>query len=161
MRQRCDLELLALKEEVLGAYRKPLLRLYLDHPRIRRGHAQGPGDDLPRPKAISTSSFTPRRPEPWTHACSRPWSQGVEVKYVSMGEPVKRVRFSGGPTINAESIKVNNKGRVFDLVKDKSEVLVGMFRTEAANDSPINWAKNNWFVSERSGVSPPRFFSIA
>ncbi|MCP4687993.1 MAG: hypothetical protein GY859_08080 [Desulfobacterales bacterium] len=29
---------------------------------------------------------------------------------------------------------------------DKQEILVGLFEKDREDDSPINWAKNHWFV---------------
>ena len=69
----------------------------------------------------------------------------VEVKFVSMGATSLDFEFQVVHH-NAENIETNNKGRIFDVVMDKKEVLVGMFLSAAEDESSINWAKNNWFV---------------
>ena len=73
-------------------------------------------------------------------------SRGVKVKYVSMGHPsslfdlqvvhpgVKKIRESQG-------------GRIFDVIVDMEELLVGLFEKGKEDHSPISWAKNNWFVT--------------
>ena len=71
--------------------------------------------------------------------------RGVAVKYISMGRP---------PVIfdlqvihpKSEKIETFYNGRVFDLVVDKEELLVGLFEMGKEEFSPVNWAKNHWFV---------------
>ena len=78
--------------------------------------------------------------------------RGVQVKYVSMGVPVTRFELQ---VIHprTEVIAQSHGGRVFDIVRDKVEILVGLFEHGRENDSPINWAKNHWFVSAiREGI---------
>ena len=70
---------------------------------------------------------------------------GIDVKYVSMGQPANAFEFQITHH-NSREIQDTNQGRIFDIVMDKAEVLVGMFRFEDEDRSPINWAKNNWFV---------------
>ncbi|MFH1139965.1 MAG: helix-turn-helix domain-containing protein [Pseudomonadota bacterium] len=79
-------------------------------------------------------------------------SRGVVVKYVSMG-PVRtefeyQVIHPGSREIQSQHL-----GRVFDVVKDKVELLVGLFEKGAEDSSPINWARNHWFVQAiREGI---------
>ena len=78
--------------------------------------------------------------------------RGVEVKYVSMGTPRTVFQYQ---VIHpgTEGIRSEHHGRVFDVVKDKTEILVGMFERGAEDASPINWAKNHWFVMAiREGI---------
>ena len=52
-----------------------------------------------------------------------------------------------------DKIEGSHGSRVFDVVRDKIEILVGMFEQGRENDSPINWAKNHWFVAAiRQGI---------
>jgi sugar-specific transcriptional regulator TrmB len=78
--------------------------------------------------------------------------RGVEVKYVSMGSPRTPFQYQ---VIHpgTEDILSEHHGRVFDVVRDKTEILVGMFERGAEDASPINWAKNHWFVMAiREGI---------
>lgn len=78
--------------------------------------------------------------------------RGVEVKYVSMGTPSTRFELQ---VVHPGMEKLDGSlgGRVFDIVRDKIEILVGMFEAGKENDSPINWAKNHWFVMAiREGI---------
>ncbi len=70
---------------------------------------------------------------------------GVSVKYVSMGPCPVTV---GLQVIHPDPdrIETGYGGRTFDLVVDKKELLVGLFEKGKADRSPINWAKNHWFV---------------
>ena len=78
--------------------------------------------------------------------------RGVQVKYVSMGTPQTEFEFQVVHPCSNE-IMVEQQGRVFDLVKDKEEILVGQFQKGQEDKSPINWAKNHWFVlAIREGV---------
>lgn len=78
--------------------------------------------------------------------------RGVEIKYVSMGPPLNRFPLQVvHPDPN--EIRHLHVGRVFDLVRDKVEILVGMFEQGKEDLSPINWAKNHWFVMAiREGI---------
>ena len=79
-------------------------------------------------------------------------SRGVEVKYVSMG-PVQTEFEYQVIHPKSDEIKVQHLGRVFDVVKDKVELLVGMFEKGAEDASPINWARNHWFIQAiREGI---------
>ena len=144
VRQRCDLELSALKEKIFSASRQSSY----DYIWAVHGYEEVV---IKAQEMISSAQsdlyvlLYPKEARALDPHLLEAVRRGVEVKYVSMGEPVDRFDFQVVHH-NAESIQANNKGRVFDLVKDKSEVLVGMFRTDNEDDSPINWAKNNWFV---------------
>ncbi|MEW5725426.1 MAG: helix-turn-helix domain-containing protein [Thermodesulfobacteriota bacterium] len=72
-------------------------------------------------------------------------ARGVQVKYISMGPPP--VLF-GLQVVHPEADRIETVlgGRTLDLVVDRQEVLVGMFETGREDRSPINWAKNHWFV---------------
>lgn len=71
--------------------------------------------------------------------------RGARVKYISMGKPSADFQYC---VIHPESekLEVQLGGRSFDLVVDKTEILVGMFEKDLEDRSPINWAKNHWFV---------------
>ncbi|MBW1676944.1 MAG: TrmB family transcriptional regulator [Deltaproteobacteria bacterium] len=78
--------------------------------------------------------------------------RGVEVKYVSMGPPLNRFKLQVVHP-KMEKMHISHGGRVFDIVRDKIEILVGMFEQGRENDSAINWAKNHWFVMAiREGI---------
>jgi sugar-specific transcriptional regulator TrmB len=74
-------------------------------------------------------------------------SRGVTIKYISMGDPVSKFDLQ---VIHPEIEKFNalHQGRIFDLVKDKEELLIGMFENGKEDLSPVNWAINHWFVKK-------------
>ncbi len=69
----------------------------------------------------------------------------VSVKYISMGPCPVTVDLQ---VVHPEpdQIEADHGGRTFDLVVDKKELLVGLFEKGKSDRSPINWAKNHWFV---------------
>ena len=71
--------------------------------------------------------------------------RGVQVKVISMGSSVSDFDLQ---VIHpkADQVEERSGGRAFDLVVDKQEALVGLFEQGRENKSPINWAKNHWFV---------------
>jgi sugar-specific transcriptional regulator TrmB len=71
--------------------------------------------------------------------------RGVEVKHISMGHPPSILKLQ---VVHPETDKIEGQlgGRSFDLVVDQAEILVGIFETGREDRSPINWAKNHWFV---------------
>ena len=71
--------------------------------------------------------------------------RGVVVKYISMGDPAVIFDLQVVHP-ESESIAARYGGRTFDLVVDKKELLVGLFETGKEEHSPVNWAKNHWFV---------------
>ena len=71
--------------------------------------------------------------------------RGIPVNYISMGHPPSLLDHQVVHP-DAEVIETHVGGRTFDLVVDREEVLVGMFETGNQDRSPINWAKNHWFV---------------
>jgi sugar-specific transcriptional regulator TrmB len=78
--------------------------------------------------------------------------RGVEVKYVAMGAPLREFELQVVHP-GTETIEKSHGGRVFDIVRDKIEILVGMFENGREDESPINWAKNHWFVMAiREGI---------
>lgn len=78
--------------------------------------------------------------------------RGVEVKYVSMGTPLNKFEFQVIHP-DTDKIETTQSGRVFNVVRDKSEVVSGLFNHDKEDDSSINWARNNWFVAAvRQGV---------
>lgn len=71
--------------------------------------------------------------------------EGISIKYISMGPcPVTFDLQVVHPESNR--IETGYGGRTFDLVVDKKELLVGLFEKGKTDRSPINWAKNHWFV---------------
>lgn len=72
--------------------------------------------------------------------------RGVQVKYVSIGTPQTEFKLQVVHPYSSE-IMARHKGRVFDLVKDKDEVLVGMFKKREEDKSSINWVRNHWYVT--------------
>ncbi len=78
--------------------------------------------------------------------------RGVEVKYVSMGKPATPFELQVIHP-DADRVETSHRGRVFDVVRDKIEILVGVFEHAREEDSSINWAKNHWFVAAiREGI---------
>jgi len=78
--------------------------------------------------------------------------RGVEIKYVSMGKPATPFELQ---VIHPDTdrVETSHGGRVFNVVRDKIEILVGVFKHDRENDSSINWAKNHWFVAAiREGI---------
>ena len=71
--------------------------------------------------------------------------RGVQVKVISMGPPISDFDLQVVHP-KADQVEVRARGRAFDLVVDKQEALVGLFEQGRENKSPINWAKNHWFV---------------
>lgn len=78
--------------------------------------------------------------------------RGVVIKYVSMGIP--RTAFTLQVVHpDSDAVRKRQQGRVFDIVKDKEEILVGLFKKGQEDRSSINWARNHWFVMAiREGV---------
>jgi HTH-type transcriptional regulator, sugar sensing transcriptional regulator len=72
--------------------------------------------------------------------------RGVQVKYVSIGAPQTEFKLQVVHPYSSE-IEARHKGRVFDLAKDKDEVLVGQFKKGQEDKSPINWVRNHWYVT--------------
>jgi len=72
-------------------------------------------------------------------------SRGVKIRYISMGIPLTTFDIQ---IIHPEfeSVQRSHGGRVIDVVKDRNEILVGMFEQDREDESPINWARNHWFV---------------
>ena len=69
----------------------------------------------------------------------------VEVKYVSMGRPFSVFELQiVHPDV--DKIKASQAGRVFDLIVDAKEILVGLFEKGREDGSPISWTQNHWFV---------------
>lgn len=77
---------------------------------------------------------------------TRAESAGIQVKYIAMGPPEGSFEFQ---VIHpgATTIEKSLGGRTFDLVVDREEILVGMFENGREDESPINWARNHWFVT--------------
>ncbi len=71
--------------------------------------------------------------------------RGVKIKYISMGVP--QVKFDI-QVVHPGFVVVeqSHEGRVIDIVKDKTEILVGLFEKDREDESPINWARHHWFV---------------
>jgi sugar-specific transcriptional regulator TrmB len=87
--------------------------------------------------------------DPWLKSAE---ARGVEVKYVSMGPPFTKFEIQVVHP-EAEAARSLQKGRVFDVVVDRMEVLVGLFEEEREDESPINWGKNHWMVQAvREGI---------
>jgi len=87
--------------------------------------------------------------DPWLKTAE---DRGVEIKYVSMGTPLTTFDLQ---VIHPESEAVRRlqNGRVFDVVVDRTEVLVGLFEEGHEDESPINWGKNHWMVQAvREGI---------
>lgn len=72
-------------------------------------------------------------------------TRGVQVKFISMGEPPStfdlQVTHPG-----ADIVAERAGGRSLDIVVDRREILVGLFENGREDQSPINWARNHWFV---------------
>ena len=79
-------------------------------------------------------------------------ARGVAVKYVAMGKPRLKFRYQ---VIHPEAdiVRKRQAGRIFDVVKDCEELLVGSFQQGREDRSPFNWARNHWFVvAIREGI---------
>lgn len=71
--------------------------------------------------------------------------KGVSVFYISMGpSPVSFDMVVTHP--DPVQVEAGYKGKTFDLVVDTNELLVGLFEKGNIDRSPVNWAKNHWFV---------------
>ena len=79
------------------------------------------------------------------HELRKAQERGVEIKFISMGKPYSSYELQVvHPDI--EVIRAAQKGRVFDVIVDNSELLVGLLEDGQEETSVVNWAKNNWFV---------------
>lgn len=99
-------------------------------------------------EAAETEVFVrlfPREGRMLSDELNRAAARGVQIKYISMGgrQPEFDIMVVHP---DAESMEDKLGGRSFDLVADRQELLVGLFESGNENDSPINWAKNHWFV---------------
>lgn len=72
-------------------------------------------------------------------------ARGVEIKFMSMGVPFAQYELQVVHP-GVEVIRQAQKGRVFDVIVDNNELLVGLLEDGREDLSVINWAKNNWFV---------------
>lgn len=144
VRQRCDMEMEALRDKVLTAPQKP----FYDYLWTINGYEEVMNKAIAMIQSAKSDLYVQLYPEEarildphLIEAASRQ----VDIKYVSMGAPLTHFDCQVVHH-NSKKILKTNKGRIFDLVTDKSEVLVGMFHLDDMDTSPINWAKNNWFV---------------
>jgi sugar-specific transcriptional regulator TrmB len=87
----------------------------------------------------------PVESKPLDRALHEAVGRGVQVKVISMGSPVSDFDLQVVHP-RADQVEARARGRAFDLVVDKQEALVGLFEQGRENKSPINWAKNHWFV---------------
>ncbi len=71
--------------------------------------------------------------------------RGVQVKFIAMGEPPSRFDLQVTHP-RADIVMERAGGRAFDIVVDRREILVGLFEKGREDQSPINWARNHWFV---------------
>jgi len=72
-------------------------------------------------------------------------SRGVVIKSIAMGRPLLDLDLQLIHPRSEELVNILG-GRSFDLVVDRAEALVGFFNSGQEDISPINWAKNHWFV---------------
>jgi sugar-specific transcriptional regulator TrmB len=72
-------------------------------------------------------------------------SRGVQVKYISLGPPPA---FFDLQIIHPESEKIEASlgGRTLEMIKDRDEILTGLFEKGKEDRSPISWTKNRWLV---------------
>jgi sugar-specific transcriptional regulator TrmB len=151
LRHGCDMELEEFKAQIEGASRAPSQ----DYVWTLRGYEAVMAKSRDIIAAAQSELYVLLYPEearkldgPLMMAAER----GVEVKYISMGPPLNRFQFQVVHP-GSKEIKASHGGRVFDIVRDKVEILVGMFERNKEDDSPINWAKNHWFVQAiREGI---------
>lgn len=79
-------------------------------------------------------------------------SRGVEIKSIAMDRPLLDLEMQLVHPRSEELVSILG-GRSFDLVVDRAEALVGLFHSGQEDISPINWAKNHWFVyAAREGL---------
>ena len=73
-------------------------------------------------------------------------SRGVGIRFVAMGNiPMVYDIQVIHPGIDNLDKKLG--GESIDIIADKSEALVGIFETGKADNSPIIWTRNRWFVT--------------
>jgi HTH-type transcriptional regulator, sugar sensing transcriptional regulator len=71
--------------------------------------------------------------------------RGVEVKYIAMKEQPHIFELQVVHP-NSDAVETELKGRSFDIVVDKEEILGGLFVAGQEDQSLINWGRNRWFV---------------
>lgn len=71
--------------------------------------------------------------------------RGVGVRYIALGPPPSRFDVM---VVHPEYHQVERVlgGRPIDIIVDRREALVGLFLSENADESPINWTRNRWFI---------------
>lgn len=72
--------------------------------------------------------------------------KGVKIRYIAMGAIDKKFDIQVTHP-DHETLKETIGGRSIDLIVDKKEALVGIFETGKDNFSPINWTRNQWFIT--------------
>jgi len=72
-------------------------------------------------------------------------SRGVQIKYISM-KPCPLIFDLQVIHPEYEGIEEVLGGRSFDMVVDRKECLGGQFVDGEEDESPVYWAKNQWFV---------------
>ncbi|MCP4691070.1 MAG: TrmB family transcriptional regulator [Desulfobacterales bacterium] len=113
---------------------------------------EGYNDVMAKAREMAVSSrfeiyirLYPREAKLLDQALQEAAERGVKVKYISMGPPLSTFDLQVAHP-GADAVEERAGGRSFDIVVDKQEILVGLFEKDREDDSPINWAKNHWFV---------------
>ncbi len=71
--------------------------------------------------------------------------RGVKIRYIAMGDIKKKFDIQVTHPEN-EHLQQTIGGRSIEIIIDKKEALVGIFKTDDEDASPINWTRNQWFI---------------
>lgn len=72
--------------------------------------------------------------------------RGVAIRYIAMGDIPKRFDVQVTHP-DHENLIPNIGGRSFDIITDRKEALVGIFEVGNEDASPMNWTRNQWFIT--------------
>jgi sugar-specific transcriptional regulator TrmB len=72
--------------------------------------------------------------------------RGVAIRYIAMGEVQSDFEIQVAHP-DQDTIATTLGGRSFDIITDNSEALTGIFQQKNVDESPVNWTRNQWFVT--------------
>lgn len=73
-------------------------------------------------------------------------ARGVGIRFISMGASERLFKIQVTHPAGPDLIQ-SMGGLSFDLIVDRTEALVGIFEEGQADNAPINWSRNRWFVT--------------
>jgi sugar-specific transcriptional regulator TrmB len=73
-------------------------------------------------------------------------SRGVGIRFVGMGS-IPRICEIQVIHPETKTLPAKLGGESIDIIADRSEALVGIFKKGSADDSPVIWTRNRWFVT--------------